>query len=245
MPGEHSRIRHFRKPLALWLLCSMALSSSGPSGSLPFLSCSSSGVNRRSNDETAWNRRRFGGAVIAALTADALPVQALVGSTLSPVLEAKVQLKGGSIADFITTDSGLRYIDLLDGKGAECCKAGTGVVLDWSLRRANGYFVDASFGFDQSRGIDERFGVGETPELRFVPVGADDSLTVVKGVREAVMGMRVGGTRRIIVPPELAYASYGKEELSPLPQDWGRKRQIERFKNQPFIFEIRLKSLRE
>mmetsp|Transcript_7915 Transcript_7915/g.17511 ORF Transcript_7915/g.17511 Transcript_7915/m.17511 type:complete len:263 (-) Transcript_7915:67-855(-) len=196
----------------------------------------------------AMSRRALGSqlALLAANTAVGLPAaDALVGSTLSPDIEAKVQLKGGSIADFIVKDSGLRYIDLLEGRGEECCAAGSSVVVDWSLRRVNGYFVDSSFGFDQSRGIDERFGVGAVPELRFVPVGAEKSSPVVRGVQEGVLGMRVGGTRRLIVPPELAYAAYGKDELAPLPEDWGKKRQIERLKNQPFIFEIKLRALRD
>mmetsp|Transcript_49723 Transcript_49723/g.91793 ORF Transcript_49723/g.91793 Transcript_49723/m.91793 type:complete len:255 (+) Transcript_49723:22-786(+) len=243
-PGGFYRLRHCRRLLALWLPCAMVAPGLGP-GSFAFLTLGGTRRRKSEGQAGAWSRRRLAGAFGAVLSGGA-PAEALVGSTPSPDLEAKVRLKGGSIADFFTTDSGLRYIDLLEGKGTECCKVGTGVVLDWSLRRANGYFVDASFGFDQSRGIDERFGVGETPELRFVPVSSDSSSagTVVKGLQEGVLGMRVGGTRRIIVPPELAYSRYGQEELSPMPQDWGRKRQIERFKNQPFIFEIRLKSLR-
>jgi FKBP-type peptidyl-prolyl cis-trans isomerase 2 len=133
-------------------------------------------------------------------------------------------------------------LDLTVGSGEECCAEGKGVVVDWTLRRSNGYFVDASFGFDQSRGIDERFGVGQTPDLRFVPVGGKKD-EVIEGVREAVQGMRVGGTRRVIVPPALAWAK--NQDVPPVPLDWGRKRQIQRFKDQSFIIELRLKAVRE
>jgi len=152
---------------------------------------------------------------------------ALVGSTLTEEIEDKVKVEGGSIGDFKKTPSGLRTLDLAVGKGAECCAEGVGVVLDWSLRRSNGYFVDASYGIDPSRAMDEKFGVGLSQELRFVPRGAQKS-TVIEGVREAVLGMREGGSRRISVPPSLGYTS---DNLGPMPGDWGRKRQVERFKN--------------
>ncbi|CAE7743118.1 APX3, partial [Symbiodinium microadriaticum] len=105
-----------------------------------------------------------------------LPASALVGSTLSPEIEEKVKLDGGGIADFTKTPDGLRILDLASGKGDECCAQDDIVVVDWSLRRSNGYFVDASFGFDPGRGIDEKFGVG-SPELRFSPIGDKDRRT--------------------------------------------------------------------
>ena len=37
------------------------------------------------------------------------------------------------------------------GKDDECCGQGDVAVVEWSLRRSNGYFVDASFGFDEGR----------------------------------------------------------------------------------------------
>lgn len=114
------------------------------------------------------------------------------------------------------------------------------MVVDWSLRKSNGYFVDASFGFDPQRGIDEKFGVG-SPELRFSPIG-DKGDKVIEGVKKALIGMRVGGTRRIIVPPKLGYVS---DDLCPKPVDWGRQTQIQRAKNKNFVIELRLKALRQ
>lgn len=154
-----------------------------------------------------------------------------------------MKLEPGGISDFTKTPSGLRYLDLAKGKGDLCCEEGYSVVADWSLRRSNGYFVDSSFGFDQARGIDERFGVGQTPDLRFTPVGGNSNGdSVIEGVRQAVIGMRAGGTRRIIVPPSLGYVS---DNLQPMPTDWGRKRQVQRFRNQDLVLEIRLKSIRQ
>mmetsp|Transcript_5928 Transcript_5928/g.10735 ORF Transcript_5928/g.10735 Transcript_5928/m.10735 type:complete len:250 (+) Transcript_5928:61-810(+) len=168
------------------------------------------------------------------------PATALVGSTLSPDIEETVKLDGGGIADFKTTPDGLRILDLAEGKGDECCAPDDIVVVDWSLRRSNGYFVDSSFGFDPGRGIDEKFGVG-SPELRFSPLG-DKGDKVIEGVRKAVVGMRVGGTRRVVVPPKLGFVS---GDLAPKPNDWGRQRQIDRFKNKNWVIEMRLKALRK
>lgn len=166
------------------------------------------------------------------------PAEALVGSTLSPAIEEVVNVEPKG-TDFQTLPGGLRILDLAVGKGDECCKEDDLVVVDWSLRKSNGYFVDASFGFDPGRGIDEKFGVG-SPELRFIPGNKGDK--VIEGVKKAMIGMRVGGTRRVIVPPNLGYVS---EDLAPKPVDWGRQTQIQRAKNKNFVIELRLKTLRQ
>ena len=167
------------------------------------------------------------------------PAAALVGSTLSPAIEEVVNVEPKG-TDFQTVPGGLRILDLALGKGDECCKENDLVVVDWSLRKSNGYFVDASFGFDPGRGIDEKFGVG-SPELRFSPVGNKGD-KVIEGVKKAMIGMRVGGTRRVIVPPTLGYLS---DDLAPKPVDWGRQTQIQRAKNKNFVIELRLKTLRQ
>ena len=165
--------------------------------------------------------------------------EALVGSTLSPAIEEVVNVEPKG-TDFQTLPGGLRILDLALGKGDECCKEDDLVVVDWSLRKSNGYFVDASFGFDPGRGIDEKFGVG-SPELRFSPIGNKGD-KVIEGVKKAMIGMRVGGTRRVIVPPNLGYVS---DDLAPKPVDWGRQTQIQRAKNKNFVIELRLKTLRQ
>eukprot|EP00435_Cladocopium_sp_Y103_P067021 s463_g29.t1 len=167
------------------------------------------------------------------------PAEALVSSTLSPAIEEVVNVEPKG-TDFQTLPGGLRILDLAVGKGHECCKEDDLVVVDWSLRKSNGYFVDASFGFDPGRGIDEKFGVG-SPELRFSPIGKKGD-KVIEGVKKAMIGMRVGGTRRVIVPPNLGYVS---DDLAPKPVDWGRQTQIQRAKNKNFVIELRLKTLRQ
>lgn len=191
----------------------------------------------RSSGDAAARRRDVLGIVPVLLSASLqAPAGALVASSQ---FEDKVKEKGGSIRDFKKTESGLRYLELLPGKGETCCSDGDGVTVEWSMRRSNGYFIDASRGFDESRGIDDRFSVGESPDLRFKPLAADAG--VIEGIREAVVGMRVGGTRRIIVPASLGYVS---DALQPQLQDWGRKRQLESHRKEPLVFELKLRTLR-
>ena len=61
--------------------------------------------------------------------------------------------------------------------------------IQWVLRRSNGYFVDSSAVSDSVPFI---FTVGD-------PVGA------IHGLDEGIRGMKAGGSRRILIPPALAY----------------------------------------
>jgi FKBP-type peptidyl-prolyl cis-trans isomerase FkpA len=51
----------------------------------------------------------------------------------------------------------------------------------------------------------------ETNQFSFV-LGANQ---VLKGFDQGVVGMKVGGTRRVIVPPALAYGSSGYQNIPP------------------------------
>jgi FKBP-type peptidyl-prolyl cis-trans isomerase FkpA len=51
----------------------------------------------------------------------------------------------------------------------------------------------------------------ETNQFSFV-LGANQ---VIKGFDQGVTGMKVGGTRRVIVPPSLAYGSSGYQSIPP------------------------------
>ncbi|CAE7791287.1 FKBP16-1 [Symbiodinium sp. CCMP2456] len=88
-------------------------------------------------------------------------------------------------------------------------------------------------------GLDNQ--LARSPELRFSPIG-DKGDKVIEGIKKALIGMRVGGTRRVIVPPNLGFVS---DDLAPKPNDWGRQRQIDRFKKKDWVIELRLKALRK
>ena len=89
-----------------------------------------------------------------------------------------------------TTPSGLEYTDTVEGKGA-VAKAGDQVEVHYT-----GTFPDGKK-FDSSKDRNQPF--------RF-QLGAG---RVIKGWDEGVAGMKVGGTRQLVIPPELGYGARG------------------------------------
>lgn len=96
----------------------------------------------------------------------------------------------------ITTDSGLKYIDIKVGDGDEAKKGHT-VTVHYTGRLKDGKK------FDSSKDRDEPF---------VFPLGAG---RVIKGWDEGVAGMKVGGTRKLIIPPELGYGARGAGNVIP------------------------------
>ncbi|MBV8199983.1 MAG: FKBP-type peptidyl-prolyl cis-trans isomerase [Acidobacteria bacterium] len=96
----------------------------------------------------------------------------------------------------IVTPSGLKYTDLKVGAGAEA-KAGDAVQVHYT-----GWLVDGTK-FDSSRDSNRPF--------RF-KLGAGQ---VIKGWDEGVAGMKVGGKRKLTIPPELGYGRQGAGSVIP------------------------------
>lgn len=92
----------------------------------------------------------------------------------------------------VSTPSGLQYFDLLPGNGA-LAKSGDIAYIYYTsrLRGLNGIKIQSTY--DDS-----------TSPPSIVRIGAPD---VVPGVSEALTGMRVGGKRRAVLPPKIAYRS--------------------------------------
>jgi FKBP-type peptidyl-prolyl cis-trans isomerase FkpA len=94
------------------------------------------------------------------------------------------------------TDSGLKYEDLVEGEGATAT-AGQRVVVHYT-----GWLTDGTK-FDSSRDRDEAFdfalGKGQ----------------VIRGWDEGVAGMKVGGSRRLTIPPQLGYGARGAGGVIP------------------------------
>lgn len=90
----------------------------------------------------------------------------------------------------VTTASGLKYEDVKVGDGAEAV-AGKTVTVHYV-----GTLTDGKK-FDSSKDRDQPF---------IFPLGAG---RVIKGWDEGVAGMKVGGTRKLIIPPELGYGKQG------------------------------------
>ena len=132
------------------------------------------------------------------------------------------------LPSFTTLPSGVRYIDVVVGKGEEAT-AGRSASLQWVLRRQNGYFVDASSEHNFDPFI---YRVGDTK--RALP-----------GFDQGVTGMRVGGKRRFTVPAALAYQATGDDKPGPMPSGFGPRRQIETRKDrETWYFEVELTKLR-
>ena len=96
----------------------------------------------------------------------------------------------------ITTASGLQYIDLTVGAGTTA-QAGQTVTVHYTGWLQNGKKFDSSI----DRGQPFSF-----------PLGAG---RVIKGWDEGVQGMKVGGTRKLIIPSNLGYGARGAGGVIP------------------------------
>jgi len=90
----------------------------------------------------------------------------------------------------ITTKSGLKYADLEVGTGTEV-KTGMLVLVDYEGRLANGEKFDSSY--DRREPFSFKIGASQ----------------VIQGWEEGVIGMKVGGKRKLVIPPDLAYGEAG------------------------------------
>ena len=93
-----------------------------------------------------------------------------------------------------TTSTGLQYEDTTPGTGAEA-KAGDDVTVHYT----GWLYEDGKAGrkFDSSKDRNDPFKFS---------LGAG---MVIRGWDEGVQGMKVGGTRRLVIPPQLGYGARG------------------------------------
>ena len=96
----------------------------------------------------------------------------------------------------ITTVSGLIYEDSTIGDGAEA-RAGDHVVVHYT-----GWLTNGSK-FDSSKDRNDPFSF---------PLGQRH---VISGWDEGVQGMKVGGTRILVIPPQLGYGARGAGGVIP------------------------------
>jgi len=95
----------------------------------------------------------------------------------------------------VTTPSGLKYVDMVVGTGATP-KVGDTVLVHYTGTFTNGKVFDTS--------------VGKQP-FQFV-LGRGQ---VIQGWDEGVGSMKVGGKRKLIIPPDLAYGARGYPGVIP------------------------------
>lgn len=96
----------------------------------------------------------------------------------------------------VTTDSGLKYVELKQGDGATP-KTGQTVVVHYTGTLEDGTKFDSSR--DRNSPFQFKIGVGQ----------------VIKGWDEGVGTMKVGERRKLIIPPELGYGARGAGGVIP------------------------------
>ena len=96
----------------------------------------------------------------------------------------------------VTTASGLKYEDLVVGKG-ESPKVGQTVTVHYTGTLTDGKKFDSSL--DRNEPFQFQIGVGQ----------------VIKGWDEGVMTMKVGGKRKLTIPPTLGYGANGAGDVIP------------------------------
>lgn len=108
------------------------------------------------------------------------------------------------------TDSGLKYEDTVEGEGV-VAEAGQNVSVHYT-----GWLTDGSK-FDSSKDRNQPFQF---------PLGGG---RVIRGWDEGVQGMKVGGTRKLTIPPQLGYGANGAGGVIP--------------PNATLVFEVELLSI--
>ncbi len=146
--------------------------------------------------QLAYGSRGAGGVIPpnATLTFEVELVEIRPGPAAAPQAVAD--------GDYATTASGLRSYDLQVGTGAEAV-AGRTVLVHYT-----GWLTDGTR-FDSSRQPRRPMGRQEPFSFR---LGAGE---VIKGWDEGVAGMRVGGKRQLVIPPNLAYGDRGAGQVIP------------------------------
>jgi peptidylprolyl isomerase len=98
-------------------------------------------------------------------------------------------------SNVVTTDSGLKYMDIKEGTGP-IPQNGQNVTVHYTGTLEDGTKFDSSR--DRNNPFSFRLGAGQ----------------VIRGWDEGISTMKVGGQRQLIIPPELGYGSRG---VGPIP----------------------------
>ncbi|MGF1521324.1 MAG: FKBP-type peptidyl-prolyl cis-trans isomerase [Leptolyngbyaceae cyanobacterium] len=139
--------------------------------------------------------------------ADTLPTTTVAAATNTEIAQAADDLlpeeeaaenmeEASNEQALVTTESGLQYEDIVEGTGA-MPQAGQRVTVHYTGTLEDGTKFDSSR--DRNRPFSFTIGVGQ----------------VIKGWDEGVATMRVGGQRKLIIPPELGYGARGAGGVIP------------------------------
>jgi hypothetical protein len=127
--------------------------------------------------------------------------QVIAGVVIAALLAAGLiyflTRKGGgnqASGNEVTTASGLKYVDIVEGTGPTP-QVGQTVVVHYTGTLQNGTKFDSSL----DKGQPFSFPIGRG--------------SVIKGWDEGLMTMKVGGKRRLIIPPKLGYGAQAQAKI--------------------------------
>jgi peptidylprolyl isomerase len=139
------------------------------------------------------------GANISAVSASPPPSRDYTATLFSKAAATTVAVKPDPPSEketMITTDSGLQYVDLVEGAGAVPATGET-VVVHYTGTLEDGTQFDSSR--DRNRPFQFKLGAGQ----------------VIKGWDEGIASMKVGGRRKLVIPSKLAYGERGAGGVIP------------------------------
>eukprot|EP00258_Populus_trichocarpa_P048024 XP_024464043.1 peptidyl-prolyl cis-trans isomerase FKBP16-1, chloroplastic isoform X4 [Populus trichocarpa] len=143
--------------------------------------------------------------------------------SINPVLAAPMpEMKEPEVIRTLKLASGVRFQEIIEGEGPEAQEGDT-VEVNYVCRRSNGYFVHSTV---------DQFSGESSPVI--LPL---DENQIIKGLKEVLIGMKVGGKRRALIPPSVGYVN---ENLKPIPDEFGPRRSLFSHANEPLIFEVQL-----
>ncbi|XP_073006431.1 peptidyl-prolyl cis-trans isomerase FKBP16-4, chloroplastic [Typha latifolia] len=144
-------------------------------------------------------RRWFLGLLAASATGFNIDGKAYAVST------SRRALRSSQIpeSEFTTLPSGLKYYDIKVGGGPKAVK-GSRVAVHYVAKWKGITFMTSRQGLGVGGGTPYGFDIGQS-----------ERGNVLKGLDLGVDGMKVGGQRLLIIPPELAYGSKGVQEIPP------------------------------
>ncbi len=121
-------------------------------------------------------------------------VSVVLSALLAVPAIAQEAMKGDG--KVVTTASGLKYVDIVVGTG-DSPAVGNVLYVHYTGTLENGKKFDSSL--DRNKHFEFMIGIGD----------------VIKGWDEGIMTMKVGGKRKLIIPPNLGYGERGAGKVIP------------------------------
>lgn len=141
---------------------------------------------------------------------------------LAMPIPAQAAMQEPDVIRYRKLDSGVKLEDVVEGEGPEA-REGDLVQFNYVCRRANGYFVHST--------VDQFNGESKPVTLPL------DGGEMIRGLKDVIIGMKAGGKRRALIPPEVGYVD---ESLQPVPEEFGPRRSLLSHAKEPLVFEVQL-----